>query len=162
MRMVRPELKKGLGVLGLFIVLIVVNSLLQPIPYSQSKYTFVDLDIVRDNPTVFYDQNISSTTTVESVWYLRPNFYISTPEEMFLSIRRDAWDPPMIVPGDRIYIRGTVHNRTVFLHEFYVLNYSSSIIRSVPGIILFGVIFFQIFTIDFKRLAFVPRRRDDA
>lgn len=66
---------------------------------------------------------------------------------------------PMV--GQRILLRGTswLHsNGSILVHEFYALDYSSSIIRSIPGIILFIVIFFMIFKVDFNRLAFVSRK----
>ena len=159
---VRPELIKGFGVLGMFLALIVTTSILLPFPISQSEYTFVDLDRVKENPNTFHERNISSIATVESVFYLRPNSIVTTIEDVFLLIRHEVYAPPGLTQGDRIFFRGTFRNNSVSVHEFYELDYSSSIIRSIPGIILFIVMFFFVFSVDFKRLAFVPRRRRNA
>ena len=158
----RPELIRGLGVFGIFIALIITTSILAPYPVSLSEYTFVDLDRVRENPSLFYDRNISSTATVESVFIMRPGSLVITTEEVALQIQHNAWSTTGLVQGDRIFLRGTARNQTILVDEFYKLDYSSSIIRSIPGIILFIAMFFLIFTIDFKRLAFVPRRRRNA
>ena len=62
---------------------------------------------------------------------------------------------------DRVMFRGIswiYSNNSVLVHEFYTLDYNSSLIRSIPGILLFLVMFFTVFTIDLNRLAFVTRR----
>ena len=159
----RPELMKGLGVLGLFLALTIVTSFLLPYPISYSEYTFVDLNRVTENPAMFDFQNISSKVTVESLLYMRPGTFVFTSEGVTLQIRHDAFESPEILPGDHLYVRGTFRaNQTIIVHEFYRLDYSSSIIRSIPGIIIFIVMFFYVFTIDFKHLAIIPRRRNDA
>ena len=162
---VRPELIKGLGALGIFLALIVTTGILLPFPITQSNYTFVDLTRVEQNPIPFNERNISSRATVESILVIGGQSLVFTIENVPLQI--DTFEASTLTHGDRIFFRGTLHihnqsSLTIVVHEFYVLDYSSSIIRSIPGIILFIVMFFFVFTIDFKRLAFVPRRRRDA
>jgi len=142
----------------MFLGLIIATSILLPFPIKQSNYIFVDIKLVNQNPSMFYGQNISFTATVESMSYLLPSFVISTSEGVPLFLHWDSpIESPAITPGDRIYFRGTYINNSVMVHEFYVLDYSSSIIRSIPGILLFVVMFFMVFKIDFKRIAFVVR-----
>ena len=164
---IRSELVKGLSVLGIFLILTVTTSILLPFPISQSNYTFVDLTRVNQNPLPFQERNISSTATVESTLVMGNVSLVITNEDVTLQIRnQDVSAPIVFAQGDRIFFRGTLHSFdsaiTVVVHEFYVLDYSSSIIRSIPGIILFIVMFFFVFSVDFKGLAFVPRRRKDA
>ena len=165
MSRIRPELTKGVAVFGLFLILVVMTSYLQPHSLPISEYTFVDLERVSQDPLLFDQVNISSTATVESVILGMPPYYVITLEEVDLQYL--PYLRPNLESGDRIFLRGTVYisNRSrpiVVLHEFYILDYSSSIIRSIPGIILFVVMFFLVFTVDFRRLAIVPRRRNDA
>ena len=162
---VRPELIKGLGALGMFLALIVVTSVLLPFPITQSNYTFVDLSRVEQNPLPFNERNISSRATVVSILVMGGQSFVFTIENVPLQI--DTFEAITLTHGDRIFFRGTLHTHnqssiTVIVHEFYVLDYNSSIIRSIPGIILFIVMFFLVFTIDFKHLAFLPRRSRDA
>ena len=162
MRRIRPELLKGFGVLGLFLALIVATGILLPFPISQSEYMFLDLDIVRENPNLFYEQKISSKATVVTILYSDPYFILTTTENVDLQIHETVITPIGITEGDSIYFRGIFRNQTVSVHEFYVLDSNSSIIRSIPGIILFCVMFFSIFTVDLKHLAIVQRRNRDA
>jgi hypothetical protein len=162
---IRPELSKGVAVIGLFLVLIVTTSYLQPHSLPISEYTFVDLKRVGQDPLLFDQVNISSTATVESIILGMPPYHVFTLEEVDLQYL--PYLRPNPEPGDRIYFRGTVyisnHSRPiVVLHEFYILDYSSSIIRSIPGIIMFVAMFFYVFRVDFKHLAFVLRRKADA
>jgi hypothetical protein len=143
-------------------------SILQPFPYTLSEYTFVDLKKVSQDPLLFDQVRISSTATVESVFFFgMPPTYVYTLEEVDLTYRPYVRQHRDLEPGDRIFLRGLVYASNesgpiVELHEFYILDYSSSIIRSIPGIILFAAMFFYVFRIDVKRLAFVLRRSRDA
>ena len=158
----RPELVRGTTVLVLFIALMVASSILQPYSLAQSKYVNVDLELVKRNPDLFYGRNITSSATVESMFYLRPNLVVSTAEGVFLQIRQDAYESPVVKSGDRVIFRGTFYNTSVVVNEFHILDHESVIIHSIPGIILFVVMFFYVFRIDLRHLAFVPRRKRDA
>ena len=168
MKRIRPELTKGVSVLVLFLMLTITISIIHPVPISQSEYKHVDLDRVRLNPLPFDGLNITSSAIVETVIVIWPIAHVNTAEEVDLQIRFSvSVPPPELTQGDRISFRGTVRaiNESIFivqLHEFHILDSSSSIIRSTPGIVLFVVLFFFVYTIDFKRLAFVPRRKTNA
>ena len=96
------------------------------------------------------------------MFYLRPNLVVSTAEGVFLQIRQDAYESPVVKSGDRVIFRGTFYNTSVVVNEFHILDHESVIIHSIPGIILFVVMFFYVFRIDLRHLAFVPRRKRDA
>ena len=158
----RPELVRGTTVLVLFIALMVASSILQPYSLAQSKYVNVDLELVKRNPDLFYGRNITSSATVESMFYLRPNLVVSTAEGVFLQIRQDPYESPVVKAGDLVIFRGTSYNTSVVVHEFHILDYRGVIFRSIPGIVLFAVMFLYVFRIDLKHLAIVPRRKRDA
>ena len=159
MKRLRPELIRGIGVLGIFLGVIITAGIFLPIPLSQSDYVSVDIQVAMYNHETFYQQNISSTATAGISFYLHPHFVVPTNEGVYLFFEGGIDSPePEISPGDTVYFRGTIYNNSVTVHEYYDLDRTSSIIRSVPGIILFIVMFFMIFRIDFKRLAFVEKR----
>ena len=165
MPQVRPQLVRGFVVLLLFIALVIPSSLLQPYPISTSEYTHVDLRRVRQDPPLVVELNISSSATVEFIFAMRGQSFVFTVENVTLVIRTDDLISKPVSSGDFIYFRGTLHTEpslSVSVNEFHILDRTSSIIRSIPGIILFIVLFFSVFTIDLKRLAFVQRRREDA
>jgi hypothetical protein len=165
MPQVRPQLVRGFVVLLLFIALIIPSSLFQPYQISTSEYTHVDLRRVRQDPPLVSELNISSSATVKSLLVMNGESLVFTVENVTLLISTDDLISEPLSSGDFIYFRGTLHTEpslSVDVNEFYVFDRSSSIIRSIPGIILFIVMFFSIFTIDLKHIAFVPRRRDDA
>jgi hypothetical protein len=165
MPQVRPQLVRGFVILLLFIALIIPSSLFQPYPISTSEYTHVDLRRIRQDPPLVAELNISSSATVKSLLVMRGQSFVFTVENVTLLIRTDDLITEPLSSGDFIYFRGTLHTEpslSVSVNEFRVLDRTSSIIRSIPGIILFIVMFFFVFTIDLKRLAFVPRRHEDA
>jgi len=164
MKRVRPELTRGLAVLGIFFVLIISTDFLYPYSYNPAGYTVVGIRRLNENPLPLEGAAISTSATIISVANHGSYFSAETSEGATL-----IFPSPLISPeaGQRILVRGTswlYTNGSILVHEFYALDYSSSLIRSIPGIILFVVMFFMIFKIDFGRLAFVARKeeRDDA
>ena len=156
---------RGIAILILFVALIIPSSIIQPYPISASEYIHVDLKRVRQDPSLIAGLNITSSATVESLLVMKGVSLVFTDENVTLMVHTDDLNTHPLASGDFIYFRGTLHTEPslyVTVHEFYVLDLTSSIIRSIPGIILFVVLFFSVFTIDFKHLAFVPRRRKDA
>jgi hypothetical protein len=165
MTRIRSQLLRGLFVLGLFSVLIVSTSLLIPYPVEQNGYTVIDLRRAHEDALLLDGHNVTSIATIE-IWLPAPYSVALTEENVQLTYRDVSYNPHV---GDRVYIRGTLHvhyynaSLTIIdirVHEIYVIDENSSLIRSVPGIILFLVMFFMIFTVDFRRVAFVLRRRD--
>ena len=161
----RPELVRGIAVLILFVALIMPSSFLQPYPISFSEYVHVNLKTIQRVPPPVADLNITSSATVESLLVMEGVSLVFTEENVTLMVHTDDLDTHPLASGDFIYFRGTLHTEpslSVSVHEFHLFGRTSSIIRSIPGIILFVVFFFFVFTIDFKRLSFIPRRRKDA
>jgi len=159
MRRFRPELLKGLTVLGIFFAVIVTTELLLPYPVEHARYTSIDIRKIKQNPIPFEGQEISSAATVSAV-ISHESFSLGEVEEGVILVFSSSVGHPR--EGDRVLFRGTswIHsNNSILVHEFYTLDHDSSLIRSIPGILLFLVMFFTVFTVDLNRLAFVTRRR---
>ena len=159
MKRFRPELIRGLAVLGIFFVLIVSTDLFFPYSFEQAGYTVVDIRRLDENPLPLEGAAISSSATIVSVSD-QGSYYSAEVSEGVMLVFPASMNPPE--EGQRILLRGTswLHsNGSILVHEFYVLDRSSSIIRSIPGILLFIVLFFMIFRVDFSHFAFVSRKR---
>ena len=159
MRRFRPELLRGLTVLGIFFAVIVTTELLLPYPIEHTRYTSIDIKTIIQNPIPFEGHEISSAATVSTV-ITNASFSIAEVAEGIILMFPSLVGHPIV--GDRILFRGTsrIHsNNSILVHEFYTPDANSSKIRSIPGILLFLVMFFTVFTIDLNRLAFVTRRR---
>jgi len=129
---------------------------------EQEGYTVVGIRRIVENPLPLEGHMISSSCTVSAVIDNGSFFTIVAVEGAHLIFPSIIGHP---LEGERVLFRGTSWvstNNSILVHEFYVLDYSSSLIRSVPGIILFVVMFFMVFKIDFDQLAFVPRREEHA
>ena len=129
-----------------------------PFPIRHSNYASVSLVNLSESPTAFEGTNVSSRATIVSIIDYGSYSIAETVEGPSLSFSTGEIPPT----GVRILVRGVswvLANNTISVHEFYTLDISSSVIRSIPGILLFTVLFFMIFRIDFGQLAFVPRRR---
>ena len=158
MSRIRPELLRGIAVLGIFLALIVSTDLLFPYSFEQAGYTVVDIRRLDENPLPLEGSAISSSATVVSVIDQGSYYSVEVSEGVTLVFPSALGHPE---EGQRILFRGTswLHsNGSILVHDFYALDYSSSIIRSIPGIVLFIVMFFMIFRVDFTRLAFVSRK----
>ena len=158
MKRLRPELIRGLAVLGIFFVLIVSTNLLFPYSFEQAGYTVVDIRRLDENPIPLEGSAISSSATVLSVSDQGSYYSVEVSEGVTLVFPLTLGPPE---EGQRILIRGTswLHsNGSIHVNDFYALDTSSSIIRSIPGIVLFIVMFFMIFRVDFNRLAIVSRK----
>jgi hypothetical protein len=162
MRHFRPELLRGLHVLGIFFVVIISTELLLPYPLEHTRYTSIDIRKIIQNPIPFEGHEISSAATVSTV-ITNESFSIAEVAEGVTLIFPSSVGHPR--EGDRVLFRSIswIHaNNSVLVHEFYTLDYNSSKIRSIPGILLFLVMFFTVFTIDFDCLTFVTRRHQNA
>ena len=158
MRRFRPELLRGLTVLGIFFAVIVTTELLLPYPIEHTQYAYIDIRKIIQNPVPFEGQEISSAATVSAV-ISHESLSIAEAAEGVILVFPSSVGHPIV--GDRILFRGTSRiysNNSVLVHEFYTLDYDSSLIRSIPGILLFLVMFFTVFTVDLNRLAFISRR----
>ena len=158
MRRFRPELLRGLTVLGIFFAVIVATELLLPYPIEHAQYAYIDIRKIKQNPVPFEGQEISSAATVSAV-FINESFSVAEVAEGVVLVFPSSVGHPG--EGDSVLFRGTswiYSNNSVLVHEFYTLDSNSSKIRSIPGILLFLVMFFTVFTIDLNRLAFVTRR----
>ena len=155
---IRPELIRGIALLSVFLLFVVSTELLVPFPIQHSNYASVSLLRLRDSPATFEGVNVSSKATIVLITDHGSYSIAETEEGPSLVFAIDDVPPTR----SRILVRGVSWvstNNTISVHEFHTLDFYSSIIRSIPGIILFIVLFFMIFRIDFSQLAFVLRRR---
>ena len=158
MKRFRPELIRGLAVLGIFCVLIISTDFLYPYSSNPAGYTVVGIRRLNENPLPLEGLAISTSATVVSITD-QGSYFSAEVEEGVTLVFPLTMEVP--VEGQRILLRGNswLHsNGSILVHEFYATDSSSSLIRSIPGIILFIGLFFMVFKIDFRRLAFVSRK----
>ncbi len=159
---VRPELIRGIALLAVFVVIIISSDTLFPYAIQQSEYVVVSVEQIKQNPTPFEGRNISSQVTITSIIDEGVYLVISKDYEIILTLSSSFGS---VSPGERVYIRGVSWiqtNNSIAVHEIYVLDYNSSLIRSAPGILLFIIIFFSVFKIDIKQIAIVRRKAHNA
>ncbi len=133
MKRFRPELIRGLAVLGIFFMLIVSTELLLPYSFEQAGYTVVDIRRLDENPLPLEGSAISSSATIISVSD-QGLYYSAEVKEGATLVFPSTMSPPVV--GQRILIRGTswlYSNGSIIVHHFQVLDPYSSIIRSIPG-----------------------------
>jgi hypothetical protein len=156
----RPEMLRGLAALGVFLALIVSASYLTAYSISPDGYTVAEIERIEENPSPLEGLNISSRATILSVEN-QGAFYVAEIETASILVFRAGVPPPK--RGDTILLRGTCwieSNGSIVVHEFYALDYRGSIIRSVPGILVFVILVFAFFRIDLGRLTFVERESE--
>ena len=157
MPILRPELARGSAVLLVFLVFIVGYSALGPLTIQTTEYAYINLYSLSEAPAAYEGMRISSAATVSSALTNASGSFIETAEGVMLFLPLSIDAPPV---GQRIMFRGVsnyVSDGVVTVHEVYELDYNSSPIRSIPGILLFVILFFVFFTIDFRQLAFVRK-----
>ncbi|MGY5871691.1 MAG: hypothetical protein RTV72_05570, partial [Candidatus Thorarchaeota archaeon] len=133
----RPELIRGLAVLGIFFVLIISTDFLYPYSSNPDGYTVVGIRRLDENPLPLEGSAISSSATIVSVTD-QGSYYTAEVSEGVTLVFPSSMNPPE--DGQRILLRGTswlYSNGSILIHEFHVLDSSSSVIRSIPGILLF-------------------------
>ena len=159
MRRFRSELLRGLAVLGIFFAVIISTEWLLPYSIEHTQYTHIDIRKIKQNPIPFEGREISSAAAVSAV-ISNESFSIAEVAEGIILVFSSSVGHPK--EGDSVVIRGIswIHsNNSVRVHEFYTPDANSSKIRSIPGVLLFLVMFFTVFTIDLDCLAFLIRRR---
>ena len=162
MRPFRPKLLRGLTVLGIFFAVIISTELLLPYPIEHTRYTSIDIRKIKQNPIPFEGHEISSSATISTVIDDESLTIVEVAEGIILVFPSSVGVPR---EGARVMFRGIswIHsNNSVLVHEFYTPDSDSSKIRSIPGILLFLVMFFTVFTIDLDCLTFVTRRHRNA
>ncbi len=124
---------------------------------NESGYTWVAPHVLVENPGRFEGMNISTKVTINGSFSDESGMCYSSEEGINLVCSIE--DPPLSL-GDTVIVRGVSYletNQTFVVGELYVLDTSSSIIRSIPGIILFVIVFFSVFRLDVKSLSFKQR-----
>ena len=157
MPVVRSELVKGVAVLSVFLVLMITTNILFPYPLEQSGYTVIGIKRLNENPLPFEGSPISTSATVVSVTNNGTHVIAEVVEGANLVFPISLGHPET---GQRILLRGTswlASNGSIEVDEFQVLDSSSSVIRSIPGILLFILLFFLVFTVDINQIAFKPK-----
>jgi hypothetical protein len=138
--------------------MIVSTELLLPYPIEHTRYTSINIRKIIQNPIPFEGHEISSSATISTI-ISNESFSVAEVVEGVVLVFPFSVGVPR--EGDHIIFRGVswiYSNNSVLVHEFYTPDSNSSRIRSIPGILLFLVMFFTVFTIDLNRLAFVIRR----
>lgn len=130
---------------------------------TETTYTLVDATYLFGNPTLFESEKISTSVTIKSQYQENTTYHIYSTDEGFLV--RCPSTLPELQPGDHVAIRGVseiiAHNE-VDVQQLEVIYPSVSIIRSVPGFILFLVLFFWMYRFDFRLMKFVRRHEQDS
>ena len=153
----RRHFAEGIGV---FALLIFLSLWISSIPYSPLEgdgYTPVDPNVLVANPSIYEDSAISTSITITDSYQIGNDSYFESEEGIVIVFQSGH---PSLSSGDRVLLRGIsqIQSRSYFVvEEFYVLDTSSSIIRSIPGIIIFLVLFFSVYTFDTKKLEFHTR-----
>ena len=104
MRHFRPELVRGLTVLGIFFAMIISTELLLPYPIKHTRYTSVDIRKIIQNPVPFEEQEISSAATVSTVISDESLSIVETVEGIILVFPSSVGVPR---EGDRVMFLGT-------------------------------------------------------
>jgi hypothetical protein len=155
----RYELFRGIIILLGLVGFIILSDLIFTDYFSTSDYASVKPEVLINNPEEYEDVLISTIVRVESVQNHSSEFYlVETIEGITLlsPVELGGYNQE----GD-VVLRGRSHLAStgyVEVSEFYILDSSAAIMRSIPGLLVFIVIFFLIFRIDIGDLAFVPRR----
>ena len=158
----RKELVRGIAALIIFLMVIIASDISFPNAIKQSNYVAIGIEKLNQNPAPYEGENISSQVRIISD--LENGTYIITEKGNNVTLIVPVSLGPLAT-GDLVYIRGISWiqtNNSIAVHEFHILDNNSSLIRSVPGIVIFVILFFSVFTIDFKQLAFVRRNRQSA
>ena len=153
----KKESIKGITALVVFLALIVAVSYIFPHSTEQAGYTVIGIGRLEEDPLPLEGANVSSSATILSVHDNGSVFVVGIGEETEL-IFRPPLQPPEV--GERILFRGTswvATNGSIVVHQFNAIDPNSSLIRSVPGILLFALLFFITYTVDTGGLAFIRR-----
>ena len=164
MTLIRHELRNGIIVLICFLVIVAATDYFIPTQLNIFEYSYIDADYLASHPTEFEGQFVSSEVIITEVNYTAQDseYFAKTQEGLILLV------PSLfgsILIGDKVDFRGISYILSVgYLEviEIHVVDQIGPIFRSVPGILAFVILFFIIFKIDIRGLAFVPRRESNA
>ncbi|MFW9851116.1 MAG: hypothetical protein ACFFF4_18470 [Candidatus Thorarchaeota archaeon] len=126
-------------------------------------YTYVESHFLLDNAHDFEGIRISTTVTILSI---KQSSNVSTRysvEEDFDIVLTNEFD--LLEPGTNVILRGICYIETsgfIDGEEIYVSNGMSSILRSIPGILLITLVLFRYYRFSVKKLSFIPRGEKDS
>lgn len=153
----RKELLAGFSAFVVFLVLVVSFSYMFPHSTEQAGYTVISINRLEEDPLPLEGANISSSATVIQIDDSGLDIVAEIGEDTVLVFRGSAGHPEV---GDRILLRGVswvATNGSITVHQFNVIDPNSSLVRSVPGIAAFVLLFLVTYTVDAGRIAFVRR-----
>lgn len=131
-------------------------------PSQGAEYTWVDSHTLIENPSLYENRKVTTHVTITNVVH-EGNVSFHDSKEGITLVLFSHVSPPSI--GDSVLVRGILRfNITpqIEVVEFYVMDEYSSLLRSIPGILLFAILFFSFFKIDFRKLVFTTRGDLDA
>ncbi|MFX0091636.1 MAG: hypothetical protein ACFFBD_07720 [Candidatus Hodarchaeota archaeon] len=158
-----PFFIKGVIVMIFFLNLILVSSFFFPNPINvlPTRYQFVILDQLKNDPTLFEGKEISFGEGVGAVLEVNATakFVNASGILIFCPVTT-----PKLSKGDIFQVRGVsflVSKGYVLAIEIYIyppsLDYFSFL-----GVIIFASMFFYTFATNWRQLTFVPRRKEHA
>ena len=164
MTIIRTDLRNGLIVLVCFLVTIIMTDLLLPSQIDLFEYQRIDPEDLTENPISYEGERISTYGIITSVNNTLPNSHYYAETEWGLILLIPSSDQQVQV-GDRVNIRGIsllVSSGYFEVTEMHIADQLGPLLKSVPGIIGFVILFFVFFKLDLHGLAFIPRSEPDA
>ena len=162
MLLARKELFAGVSAFVVFLVLVVSFSYMFPHSTEQAGYTVISISRLEDDPFPMEGVNISSSATIIQIDDSGTSTVAEIGEDTVLVFAASVGSPGV---GDRILLRGVswvATNGSITVHQFNVIDPNSSLVRSVPGIVVFALLFLVTYTVDGGRMAFVRRSEKGA
>ena len=128
------------------------------------EYQLVDSKELVDNPSKYEGKLVSTVGLIAS---------INSSASLSANIVETEYGLIIFIPyslghvqvGVRVDVRGRVlliSNGYIEAIEIHIADPMNSILRSIPGIIIFVILFFVYFKIDYQRIAFIPRSDSNA
>jgi len=141
------------------ILLVLFSQWMSTIPPSPSGsgYTSVNPQVLVQNPGLYENHSLTTSVTISNGYFVGNDTYYNSVENLLVVFR---FKNPDLSNGDRIQIRGVSlleTNGFFVVEEFHVVDMSSSLIRSFPGIVLFAILFFMVFSFDLQSFQFHVR-----
>ena len=157
--MLRKELAIGLTALLCLFSIIIITEGLTPTPLPVYEYLEIDAETLLSNPSQFEGVRITTGVTIVNVTNSTDPSYMLLETHEGLNLLYDVMLGPL-QPGSSPSVRGISYMASqgyVEVLEIHFVDENNSLIRSIPGVILFLVLFFMIFSVDFRKLGFVAR-----
>lgn len=160
---IRTELKKGITVLILLLLVVLITETFSPDPIQTSEYVQVSSIRVRDNPSLYEGKKITITINVISVEVFDAQHNQISSTESIMCLYPNNFET--VQSGERLIIRGICRIESlgyVEVTDTYSIDILSSPIRSIPGIILFAILLFYVYRFEVREFVFLPRRTEHA